>query len=79
MYTAGLRQIEVDANGRLLIPKDVIGMVGITKEIVIAPIGKHLEIWDKDTYEKAITATKEEKKALAKRVMSSNKNVDNVS
>lgn len=79
MYTAGLRQIEVDATGRLLIPKDVINMVGITKEVVIAPIGKHLEIWDKDAYENVIQASKEEKKALAKRVMNSDKATGNVS
>ena len=47
MYTAGLRQVEVDASGRLLIPKDVVAMVGITKEVVISPMGKHLEVWDK--------------------------------
>lgn len=79
MYTAGLRQVEVDATGRLLIPKDVITMAGISKDVVIAPIGKRLEIWDKKLYDQSITATKEEKKALANRVMLGEKSGGGVS
>lgn len=67
-FTAGLRQVEIDATGRLLIPKDVITLVGITKEVVLAPIRKHIEIWDKELYDGSIKATKEEKVKLAKRV-----------
>ena len=67
-FTAGLRQVEIDATGRLLIPKDVITLVGITKEVVLAPIRRHIEIWDKDLYNESIKATKEEKVKLAKRV-----------
>ena len=79
MYTAGLRQVEMDSSGRLLIPKDVISMAGISKEVVIAPIGKRLEIWDKNSYNKAISASKEQKKELAKRVMSGDKPKGDVS
>lgn len=69
IFTDGLRQVEVDATGRLLIPKDVISMVGITKEVKIAPMGKRLEIWDLKTYEDAVSATKEEKKVLAEKMV----------
>ena len=73
MYTAGLRQVELDATGRLLIPKAITGMVGITKAVKIAPMGKYMEIWDLEKYNESISATKEKKKSLAKRVMSDNK------
>ncbi len=79
IFTDGLRQVEIDATGRLLIPKDVISMAGITKEVKIAPMGKRLEIWDKQTYIDSITATKEEKKTLVDRVMLSGKTKDDVS
>ncbi|MGC1515521.1 MAG: division/cell wall cluster transcriptional repressor MraZ [Maribacter sp.] len=79
MYTAGLRQVEVDATGRLLIPKDIISMAGITKDVVIAPIGKRLEVWDQMAYDKSISATKEEKVKLAKRVMLGEKSAGDVS
>lgn len=79
IFTDGLRQVEIDATGRLLIPKDVISMAGITKEVKIAPMGKHLEIWDKKTYEDAVTATKEEKKVLADKMVLRDKEKGNVS
>lgn len=79
IFRDGLRQVEVDATGRLLIPKDIISMVGITKEVKIAPMGKRLEIWDMQTYQAHITATKEEKKILVGKVMLGSKGKDNVS
>ena len=74
-----LRRVEVDGTGRLLIPKDLVNMAGIAKEVTIAPIGKRLEIWDKAKYDKKIMAPKDEKKKLAKQVMSGAKPKDNVS
>ncbi|MGB3608474.1 MAG: division/cell wall cluster transcriptional repressor MraZ [Psychroserpens sp.] len=53
-FTAGLKQVEVDAAGRLLIPKDLVAFSGITKDIVVASAINIVEIWDKDAYEKAI-------------------------
>lgn len=53
-FTAGVKTVEVDANGRLLIPKDLIGFAGIEKEIVLSSSIDIIEIWDKDKYESAI-------------------------
>ena len=53
-FTAGVKTVEVDANGRLLIPKDLLGFAGITKEIVLNSAINIVEIWDKDKYETAI-------------------------
>ena len=53
-FTAGLKVVEVDAAGRLLIPKDLVSFSGITKEVVVSSAINILEIWDKDKYEKAI-------------------------
>lgn len=55
-FTAGVKQVEVDANGRLLIPKDLVGFAGIQKEIVVASAINIVEIWDKDKYESAISS-----------------------
>lgn len=68
-FTANLRQVSIDATGRLLIPKDVIVDAGINKNVVLVSMGKYIEIWDKDIYEQTINATKEEKKDLQDRVM----------
>lgn len=53
-FTAGVRMVEVDTAGRLLVPKDLIGFANISKEIVLSSAINIVEIWDKDNYEKAI-------------------------
>ena len=78
-FTAGLRQIEIDATGRLLIPKNLGKMVGITKEVVLASMGKYLEIWDKDLYEEEINVSQEEGEILAKKVMGGEDKKDELS
>jgi MraZ protein len=52
-----------------LIPKDLIGFSGITKEVVLASAVNILEIWDKDKYEQAIDDAAEDFADLAEEVM----------
>ncbi|WP_298900442.1 division/cell wall cluster transcriptional repressor MraZ [uncultured Psychroserpens sp.] len=68
-FTAGLKQVEVDAAGRLLIPKDLVAFSGITKEIVVSSAINIIEIWDKDKYEKAIDDATGDFADLAEEVM----------
>ncbi|WP_223032827.1 division/cell wall cluster transcriptional repressor MraZ [Hanstruepera marina] len=68
-FTAGVKMIEVDATGRLLIPKDLIGFAGISKEIVVSSAINIVEIWDKDRYEKAIDDATGDFADLAEEVM----------
>ncbi|WP_460217886.1 division/cell wall cluster transcriptional repressor MraZ [Psychroserpens sp. MEBiC05023] len=68
-FTAGLKQVEVDAAGRLLIPKDLVAFSGIKKDIVVASAINIIEIWDKDKYEKAIDDATGDFADLAEEVM----------
>lgn len=68
-FTAGLKMVEIDAAGRLLIPKDLVAFSGITKEIVVASAINIIEIWDKDNYEKAIDDATGDFADLAEEVM----------
>ncbi len=68
-FTAGLKQVEVDAAGRLLIPKDLVAFSGITKDIVVSSAINIIEIWDKDNYEKAIDDATGDFADLAEEVM----------
>lgn len=54
-FSAGVKIIEVDANGRLLIPKDLISFASIEKEIVVSSAINIVEIWDKEKYESVIS------------------------
>ena len=53
-FTAGVKIVELDASGRLLVPKDLHSFAGISKEVVLSSAVNIVEIWDKDNYEKAI-------------------------
>ena len=68
-FTAGVKLLEIDATGRLLIPKDLINHAKISKEVVVSSVVNILEIWDKDLYEKAINEATTDFAALAEEVM----------
>ena len=68
-FTAGVRMIEVDSTGRILIPKDLVMFAGITKEIVVSTAINIVEIWDKENYEKAIDDATGDFADLAEEVM----------
>lgn len=53
-FTAGVKVVEIDALGRLLIPKDLVVFSSISKDVVLSSAVNIVEIWDKDLYEKAI-------------------------
>jgi len=68
-FTAGVRMINVDQTGRLLIPKDLFIHAGISKEVVISSAVNILEIWNKVHYEEAISEATVDFGALAEEVM----------
>lgn len=68
-FTAGVKMVEVDSTGRLLIPKDLMAFSGIDKEIVVASAINIVEIWDKDKYEQAIDDAADDFADLAEEVM----------
>ena len=75
-FTAGVRFIEIDVSGRILIPKDLIIHAQISQNIVVSSAVNILEIWDKVLYEKAINDAKTDFGDLAEEVMGSNNDED---
>lgn len=68
-FTAGVKYVELDASGRLLIPKDLLVFSGITKEVVVSSAINIIEIWDKNRYEQAIDEATVDFAELAEEVM----------
>ena len=68
-FTAGVKVVELDASGRLLIPKDLYQFAGIEKQIVLSSAVNIVEIWDKNRYEKAIDDAAVDFADLAEEVM----------
>ena len=68
-FTAGVKVVELDASGRLLIPKDLCDFAGIQKEVVLSSAISIVEVWDRERYEKAIDAAAVDFAELAEEVM----------
>lgn len=68
-FTAGVKMVEMDASGRILIPKDLCQFAGIEKQVVLSSAVNIIEIWDKDRYEKAIDDAAVDFAELAEEVM----------
>jgi MraZ protein len=77
-FTAGVKVVELDASGRLLIPKDLCLFADVEKQVVLSSAVNIIEIWDKDRYESAIDDAAIDFADLAEEVMG-NTDVDEVS
>jgi len=69
LFTAGVKVLELDASGRLLLPKDLLGYSSIKKEVVLSSVDAVVEIWDKELYENAINGALDGFAELAEEVM----------
>jgi MraZ protein len=68
-FMAGVKPLDLDGTGRLLIPRDLISYSGITKEIVLTSVVNRIEIWDKAAYEQAVDYDPDDFAELAEEVM----------
>ncbi len=69
MFTAGVKNVELDSSERILIPKDLKQFANLNKEIVISGAGELFEIWNKESYEKVIGSTETDFGQLTEDVM----------
>lgn len=76
-FTAGVKIVEIDALGRLLVPKDLMTFSQISKDIVLSSAVNIVEIWDKDLYEKSIAGDDIDFADLAEDVMGNINDDDN--
>ena len=68
-FTAGVKLVEVDATGRVLIPKDLCHFAGLGKDLVLSSAVNIIEVWDKTKYEKVIDEAVVDFGDLAEEVM----------
>lgn len=69
-FYRGTAEIALDSNGRLLLPRRLLDMVAISKEIVMSGVDGKVEIWDKNRYESAQIAS-DDFASLADKIMGS--------
>lgn len=75
-FTAGVRKLELDSAGRILIPKDLVEFAGISKDLMLSSSIDMVEIWDAEQYESVIDASIDDFALLAEEVMGGLNNFD---
>ncbi|MFT4673905.1 MAG: MraZ protein [Patiriisocius sp.] len=78
-FTAGVKTVEIDAAGRINIPKDLASFAAITKDVVLSSAINIVEVWDKQAYEQAINNAANDFADLAEDVMGDTKLPDGIS
>ncbi len=76
-FSAGVKVVEIDNLGRLLVAKDLSTFAKITKDVVLNSAINIVEIWDKELYEKAIDDSVVDFADLAEDVMGNVNDDDN--
>jgi MraZ protein len=68
-YNAGLKELEIDGTGRILIPRDLTLFASITGDIVVTAKMNCIEIWDKAKYDEVVSATQTNISELAEDIL----------
>ncbi len=68
-FRNGATEIELDASGRMLVPKRLKEFAGLQKEVVLFASSNKIELWDKGRYEKVMDEDQEDFAQLAEEVM----------
>lgn len=67
-FYKGTAELALDSNNRILIPKRLLELVDIDKDVVLAGQDGKIELWSQDTYD-AIEEKEDDFAALAEKIM----------
>jgi MraZ protein len=51
-FLSGVVTVELDGNGRLLIPKNMLAYAKLDKDVMLVGLGSKVEVWNPAIYEK---------------------------
>tara|TARA_B100000683_G_C12215706_1_gene442757 strand:+ start:182 stop:643 length:462 start_codon:yes stop_codon:yes gene_type:complete len=69
MFTAGVKLLDLDSNGRLLIPKGLKSFAKITNQVVLSSSGNMVELWNTASYEATVNNPNVDFSKMAEEVM----------
>lgn len=68
-FLSGVVTVELDANGRFLIPKNMLTYAQLEKEVLLVGTGSKVEIWNRSVYEKHLIQDPGELSKLAEKYL----------
>lgn len=68
LMLAGAMDVEVDAQGRIILPEYLRQYAGITKEVTVAGLYNRLELWDSEKWNEYKSKTETESNQIAEQM-----------
>lgn len=68
-FFSGTATVELDNNGRFLIPKNMLGYAQLEKDIILVGMGNKVEVWNPAIYEKHLINDPSELSKLAQKFL----------
>jgi len=69
LYVSAAHECELDGSGRVLVPPNLRTKIELHREALFAGMGKNLELWSKDNWDKALEMTPQDETAFRRAVM----------
>jgi MraZ protein len=66
-FFRGSTTVELDASGRLLVPKTMLQYAKLNKDVIVVGMGNRMEIWNPEVYEKYVIQDPQELSELAEK------------
>ena len=67
-FFSGAAEAELDKQGRIMIPAPLLRYAGLEREVVVAGIHDHLEIWDRETWRRELNEVEGSAEHVAERL-----------
>jgi len=67
-FFSGATEADLDGQGRVMLPKELIEHAGLSKEVVVAGVNERLEIWDRAAWRKELAEVEGSAEDVAERL-----------
>ena len=67
-FFSGASEAELDKQGRIMIPAALLKYAGLSRDVVVAGVSDHLEIWDRDTWRRELDEVEGSAEHVAERL-----------
>jgi MraZ protein len=67
-FFSGAAEADLDKQGRIMIPSPLLRYAGLERDVVVAGIHDHLEIWDRETWRRELNEVEGSAEHVAERL-----------